>query len=61
MAAPAGYTAGLSVGHAFLRIVIDLNAGVKEDCFGFYPKTMSVEMFTGGSGLTKKLTPFDFP
>lgn len=32
------------VGHAFACVALHLNNGIKEDCYGFYPKT-------GGKGL----------
>lgn len=51
MASPAGFSAGASPGHAFMCIALHLNSGIKEDCFGFYPKTVSLEMFVGGPGL----------
>src|SRR6266702_6003590 len=50
MASPEGFTSGPSLGHAFFCIGLDLNSGIKEDCFGFYAKT-SAGMFVGGPGV----------
>ena len=40
------------VGHAFMCISIPLNSGIKEDCFGFYPRSNSPLAFIGGPGVT---------
>lgn len=40
-------------GHSFLCVVLHLNNGTKEECFGFYPKTDGVEMFIGTPGATR--------
>ena len=34
----AGNGLGVSPGHAFMCISLHLNSGIKEDCYGFYPK-----------------------
>src|SRR6516162_6712686 len=51
MASPAKFTDSLSLGHAFFCVEYQLNSGIKEDCFVFYPKTTS-GMFVGGPGVT---------
>jgi len=52
MASEVSWTNQEYVGHAFMCISIPLNSGIKEDCYGFYPKTNSVVGFIGGPGLT---------
>lgn len=42
---------GEYVGHAFACIVLHLNAGIKEDCYGFYPREGGKGL-VGGPGLT---------
>lgn len=39
------------VGHAFACIALHLNNGIKEDCYGFYPKSGGKGLI-GGPGLT---------
>lgn len=39
------------VGHAFMCISIPLSSGIKEDCYGFYPRN-TVAGLIGGPGLT---------
>jgi hypothetical protein len=38
-------------GHAFLCIVLHMNSGIKEDCYGFYPKE-GASGFIGGPSVT---------
>lgn len=38
-------------GHAFMCISIPLSSGIKEDCFGFYPRD-GVKGIIGGPGIT---------
>ena len=52
MASPAGYAAGLSPGHAFFCITLLLQASLKEECYGFYPKTL-LGVFVGGPGVVQ--------
>jgi hypothetical protein len=52
MASEVSWTNQEFVGHAFICISIPVNSGIKEDCYGFYPKTNSVAGFIGGPGLT---------
>jgi hypothetical protein len=52
MASPAGFAGfaiGASPGHAFLCVAIELAQGIKEDCYGFYPRSVS-HVFVGGPG-----------
>ncbi|MBS0642932.1 MAG: hypothetical protein JSS43_23965 [Proteobacteria bacterium] len=51
MASPAGFAQGPSLGHAFMCIEMLLNQGIKEDCFGFYPKNGGTELAVGGPGV----------
>lgn len=53
MASTTSWTNAEYVGHAFMCISIPLNAGVKEDCFGFYPKPGGRFAFVGGPGVTE--------
>lgn len=38
-------------GHAFLCVAYHLNSGIKEECFGFYPKGGGLDMLIGGPGV----------
>lgn len=51
MASPEGFAAGASLGHAFMCIELLLNSGIKEDCYGFYPKSNKISAFIGGPGV----------
>src|SRR6266849_1412697 len=37
-------------GHAFLCIALDLQSGIKEDCYGFYPTGSGATAAIAGSG-----------
>src|SRR5258708_37814388 len=52
MASATSWTNNEYVGHAFLCISIPLNSGIKEDCYGFYPRSSSPKGFIGGPGVT---------
>ena len=55
MAASRFGGAGAGVVHAFTCIVIPVGQGIKEDCYGFYPKTQAVDVtFTSGSHLQRQ-------
>ncbi|MBL8565813.1 MAG: hypothetical protein JNM89_08860 [Hyphomicrobiaceae bacterium] len=54
MASPAGFAEGPSPGHAFMCLAYHLNNGVKEECFGFYPKGAARDAFIGGPGIVAK-------
>lgn len=42
---------GEFTGHAFMCIKLHLNSGIKEDCYGFYPKTGGLKGYVGGPGV----------
>ena len=54
MASPAGFAEGASPGHSFMCLAYHLNSGVKEECFGFYPRGASKNVFIGGPGIVAK-------
>lgn len=39
MASNANWVDESATGHAFICVGLHLNSGIKEECFGFYPKT----------------------
>src|SRR5258708_2029136 len=44
-------------GHAFLCIALNLQAGIKEDCYGFYPTgSGSTAAIAGTGGLSSEFT-----
>jgi hypothetical protein len=51
MASETSWTKQEYVGHAFMCISIPLNSGVKEDCYGFYPRVNSLSGYVGGPGV----------
>lgn len=54
MAAPAEVSRDWkSPGHAFICIRRHLNSGIKEDCYGFYPREDGAGMFVGTPGAVK--------
>ena len=42
---------GEYTGHAFMCIALLLNSGIKEDCYGFYPKADNIKGYIGGPGV----------
>lgn len=44
---------GEFTGHAFMCIELLLNSGIKEDCYGFYPKTDNIKGYIGGPGVVQ--------
>jgi hypothetical protein len=42
---------GEFTGHAFMCIELLLNSGIKEDCYGFYPKNDNIKGYVGGPGV----------
>jgi len=44
------YANSSAFGHAFTCMAYHLNSGIKEECFGFYPKTTSA-LLIGGPGV----------
>lgn len=60
MASPLG--GWFSPGHAFICIDYDLNSGIKEECYGFYPKINSNAAVIGAPSLANefKKTPDRF-
>lgn len=53
MASETSWTDGEFVGHAFICLSVYLNSGIKEDCFGFYPREGEKKPFIGGPGVVK--------
>jgi len=39
------------VGHAFMCVAYHLNSGIKEDCYGFYPRGSTTRAVVGGPGI----------
>ena len=56
MATGANWSDGSFTGHAFVCIQLPTNSGIKEDCFGFYPRTAG--SIFGGPGVVD--SEFDF-
>ncbi len=50
-ASKTSWTDGEYVGHAFMCLTYPLNIGIKEECYGFYPKVPSA--FIGGPGMVE--------
>jgi hypothetical protein len=50
MASRTSWTNAEFVGHAFMCIAIPISTGIKEDCFGFYPRKGG-KAFIGGPGV----------
>ena len=44
---------GEFTGHAFLCVQLLLTSGIKEDCYGFYPKVDNIKGFIGGPGVVQ--------
>lgn len=44
---------GEFTGHAFMCIGLQLNAGIKEDCYGFYPRNDTIKGYIGGPGVVE--------
>jgi hypothetical protein len=53
MASDVSWTNSEYTGHAFMCISITTNTGIKEDCYGFYPKEGS-KGFIGGDGVIEE-------
>jgi hypothetical protein len=53
MARPTAPIAQGSPGHAFFCIILHLTAGIREDCFGFYPENLS-KIFDGPGKLSNE-------
>ena len=47
MASRVSTIKGEFTGHAFMCIALLLNSGIKEDCYGFYPKTDNIKGYVG--------------
>lgn len=54
IAAYPALTSWTTAGHAWVCIAHHLNSGIKEDCYGFYPKTQGNEGIIGGSDLANE-------
>jgi hypothetical protein len=50
MASRVSTVNGEFTGHAFMCLELLLNSGIKEDCYGFYPKNDNIKGFVGGPG-----------
>jgi hypothetical protein len=51
MASRVSIINGEFTGHAFMCIELLLNNGVKEECYGFYPKADNIKGYIGGPGV----------
>jgi hypothetical protein len=52
--ATPGTSGFVEVGHAFMCIATELNSGVKEDCYGFYPKNAQTPARVIGTNLSSE-------
>lgn len=53
MASRVSVVNGEFTGHAFMCIELLLNNGIKEDCYGFYPKIDNIHGYIGGPGVVQ--------
>lgn len=51
MASKVSTINGEFTGHAFMCLALLLNSGIKEDCYGFYPRENTVKGYIGGPGV----------
>lgn len=58
MAADANWADKSFTGHAFICIQLKLSNGIKEDCYGFYPKNAAAAV-VGGPGVVDSELDFD--
>lgn len=56
MGAQVAYESREFVGHAFACLQIRVGIGMKEECFGFYPRADSALAFIGSAGMTDEET-----
>ena len=57
MASEANWTDSSFTGHAFVCLQLRVNSGLKEDCYGFYPRK-GMRALVGGPGVVD--SEFDF-
>jgi len=53
MASRVSVINGEFTGHAFMCIELLLSSGIKEDCYGFYPKADNMKGYVGGPGVVQ--------
>jgi hypothetical protein len=53
MASRVSVINGEFTGHAFMCIELLLNSGIKEECYGFYPKDDNIKGYIGGPGVVQ--------